>query len=98
MTSVQKLFEKKKELGEERDLCAELYNVWITKMHEHEDDPKKFELYMKMIRNMEPYGQMLKEEIREINRKICEIEGVEAIDDTEHTMDCVYKYGFDKPR
>lgn len=97
MTSVQTLIDKKTELGKERDLCAELYNVWITKLHEFENVPEKYELYMKMINNMEPYGQMLKEEIREINRELCDIEGVESIEDTPYTRDCVYKYGMDRP-
>lgn len=89
---------KKKELAQERDLCAELYNVWISKLAEFEDDPVKYELYIKMINNMEPYGQMLKEEIREINRQICKLEGVESIEETEHMIDCTYKYGYEKPK
>ena len=97
MTTVQTLLDRKVELGRERDLCAELYNVWITKLHYFEDVPEKYELYMNMINNMEPYGQMLKEEIRDINRQLCRIEGVESIEDTPYTQDCVYKYGFDRP-
>lgn len=97
MTSIQELMNKKKELGKERDLCAELYNVWITKLHDLQDFPDQYEMYMELIKNMEPYTNTLKEQIREINRKICEELGVESIDETEYTMDCVYKYGFDRP-
>jgi 5'-3' exonuclease len=50
-----------------------------------------------MIENLEPYSNMLKEEIRECNRQICEIEGVESISDTNFEQECVYKYGYDKP-
>lgn len=97
MTIPQEWIDRKAELGKERDLCAELYNVWITKLHDHENDPEKYELYMNMIQNMEPYGQMLKEEVRDINRQICELMGVESIEDTPYAQDCVYKYGFDRP-
>lgn len=94
---IEKLMNKKREIGVERDLCAELYNVWISKLHDHEDDPEKYELYLNLIANMEPYGNMLKEQIRELNRQICEIEGVESIAETKYEMECVYKYGFDRP-
>lgn len=97
MTSIQTLIKNKKELCRERDLCAELYNVWITKLHDFEDNPSKYEMYMNMINNLEPYGQMLKEGIREINRKICEIEEVESISETSYAEECVYRYGYDKP-
>ena len=93
-----KLFVKKQELGAERDLCAELYNVWITKLHEFENDPPKYELYMNMINNMEPYGALLKQEMRVINQEICKIEGVDAIEDLpQYTRQCVYKYGNEMP-
>ena len=97
MTTIQELVSKKEELGKERDLCAELYNVWITKLHDFQDEKEKYDLYVKMIANMEPYGQMIKEQIREINRKICDHYGVDSIDQTPHVMDCVYKYGNEMP-
>jgi hypothetical protein len=90
---VDNLVKKKNFLGDERDLCAEVYNVWITRMHECQDDPKKYEMYINMIQAMEPYGQMLKEEMREINRQICEIYGVDSIDQTPHVRECNNKYG-----
>ena len=35
------------------------------KLHDFEDDNDKYEQYMKMIDNLEPYSNMLKEEIRQ---------------------------------
>ena len=81
----------------ERDLCAELYNIWITRLHDFQKDKQKYEIYMKMIHNMEPYTSMIKEQIREINKQICEIEGVESIGDTDYARNCDNKYGFEKP-
>jgi hypothetical protein len=97
MTEIESLLKKKKDLGDERDLCAEIYNVWITKMHDFQNDPVKYKMYMDMIQVMEPYGQILKEEIRIINRRLCEIEGVDSIDKTQYFRECNYKYGKDKP-
>ena len=97
MTLIQKLVSKKEELGKERDLCAEIYNVWITKLHDFEHDEEKYNLYVNLIQNLEPYGQMLKEEIRLLNREICSFYNVDSINETPHVMDCVYKYGNDKP-
>mgnify|MGYP006275882741 FL=1 len=94
---IDELMKKKLELMKERDLCAELYNIWISKLYDFQKDKDKYELYLKMINNMEPYGSMIKEQIREINKQICEIEGVESIGDTQYARDCDNKYGFDKP-
>jgi len=81
----------------ERDLCAELYNIWITRLYDFQQDKEKYKLYMDMIANMEPYSSMIKEQIREINKTLCEIEGVDSIGDTEYARDCQNKYGFDRP-
>lgn len=97
MHSLENILEQKKKLCLERDLCAELYNLWITKLHEFQEDPEKYELYVKLINNMEPYGFTIKEEIRKINRQICEFYKVESIDQTPHMQECVYKYGLEKP-
>jgi len=97
MTEIEQLLKKKQELGDERDLCAEMYNVWITKMHDFQQDPVKYKMYMNMIQMLEPYGQILKEEMREINRRLCEIEGVESIGETQYIRDCTYRYGKDRP-
>ena len=97
MTTLQDVLNKKDILCKERDLTAELYNLWITKMHDFQDDKYKYEMYLKMIDNLEPYANMIKEEIRVCNRKICEIEGVESIADTSFGVECTYKYGYEKP-
>ncbi len=97
MTILQDVLNKKDILCKERDLTAELYNLWITKMHDFQDDKYKYEMYLKMIDNLEPYANMIKEEIRVCNRKICEIEGVESIADTSFGVECTYKYGYEKP-
>lgn len=95
--STSDIIEKKRILCNERDLTAELYNLWITKLHEFQGNEEKYNMYALMIENLEPYSNMLKEEIRECNRQICEIEGVESISDTNFEQECVYKYGYDKP-
>jgi hypothetical protein len=94
---INELVERKNKLGDERDLCAELYNLWITRLHEFEDNPMKYKMYMELISMMEPYANTLKEEMREINRKICDIEGVESIGETAYTRECNNKYGLDMP-
>lgn len=90
---IERLLNKKQELGDERDLCAELYNIWITRLHDFQHDPEKYKMYMDMIQVMEPYGARLKEEIRVINKRLCEIEGVDSIDQTSYVRECVNKYG-----
>lgn len=97
MTEIEQLLKKKEDLSQERDLCAEVYNVWITKMHDFQDHPQKYKMYMDMIQVMEPYGQVIKAEIRDINRRLCEIEGVDSIDQTQYNRECSYKYGKDRP-
>ena len=97
MIEQEKLFIKKKEIGDERDLCAELYNIWITRLHDSQRDPERYKIYMNMIQMMEPYSQALKEEIRTINRRICELEGVDSIDQTIYMRDCNNKYGKASP-
>ena len=97
MTSLQDVLSRKKILCSERDLTAELYNLWITKMHDFQDNNEKYEMYLKMIDNLEPYANMVKEEIRVCNREICQIEGVDSISETPYEQNCVYKYGYEKP-
>lgn len=98
MDDLNELLDKKNNLCLERDLCAELYNLWITKLHDFQDDPEKYEMYVKLINNMEPYGYTIKEEIRKINREICVIYNVDSIEETPHMQECVYKYGLEKPK
>jgi hypothetical protein len=94
METSEELYEKKIKLCLERDLCSELYNVWITKLYEYQKDPEKYEMYISLISNIEPYADSIKREIRALNKKICENEGVENILDTKYTHECVEKYGF----
>jgi hypothetical protein len=94
---IDKLVEEKRNLCVERDLCAELYNVWITKLHDVQEDEVQYEMYVGLIQNMEPYGNKLKSRIREINKEICEHFGVDSIEKTPYYFECVNKYGFDSP-
>lgn len=94
---LDELLKLKLEYTKERDLCAELYNVWITKLHDFQHDPELYDMYMRMINNMEPYGAYVKERIREVNRQICDIKGVDSIGDTEYAAECIDKYGFMTP-
>lgn len=94
---LQELIELKDKIGDERDLCAELYNLWITRLLDNEDNEERYNMYMKLIAMMEPYANTLKEDMRELNRKICEIEGVESIGETEHVRECNNTHGLDRP-
>jgi Fe-S-cluster formation regulator IscX/YfhJ len=94
---IQELLAKKNEIGDERDLCAELYNIWITRLHDFEDDPVKYKMYIDLIGFMEPYGNRLKEDIREINRELCDIEGVDTIAETSYVRECNNTHGLDMP-
>jgi len=97
MNTVEEIFEKKKQLHRERDLCAEIYNLWITKLHDYQDEPEKYEIYMKQIENLEPYTNTIKAQIRECNRQLCGLLGVDNIEETEYSLDCEYKYGYVSP-
>lgn len=94
---IQELVQKKNIIGDERDLCAELYNLWITRLYENEKNPERYKMYMELIGFMEPYSNKLKEDIREINREICQIEGVESIGDTQYMRECNNTHGLDRP-
>lgn len=94
---VEELLKLKNQIGDERDLCAELYNIWITRLHDFQDDPEKYEMYIDLIQFLEPYGNRLKEEIREINRELCEIEGVDTIAETPYVRACNNTHGLDMP-
>lgn len=94
---LDKLFELKEQICKERDLCAELCNMWLTHMYKNQNDKVQYEKYLKMINDTEPYTQELKAQISQLNRQICELAGVESITDTQYTHTCVSKYGFDAP-
>jgi hypothetical protein len=97
MNDLQEILNYREELCKERDLCAELCNIWLTRMHQHQSNKVEYEKYLKMLNDSEPYTQSLKSEISMLNRKICEIEGVETISDTPYVHVCTSKYGFDHP-
>jgi len=97
MNDVKKMFELKNELCKERDLCAELCNIWLTRMYQNQGNKEEYNKYLKLIQDTEPYTRQLKAKISELNKKICEVEGVDSITDTEYTHECVSKYGFDFP-
>lgn len=94
---LQRLIDEKNKIGDERDLCAELYNLWITRLAENQEDQERYEMYMRMITMMEPYAQKLKSDMAALNRQICAIEGVESIADTQHVRECNNTHGLDRP-
>jgi hypothetical protein len=96
MTEIEQLVERKNKLNSERDLCCELYNLWLTRLHENENT-NQYDLYVKLIRDLEEYSQIVKTEVTDINKRICEIEGVNSIEETEYTHECRNKYGLDQP-
>lgn len=97
MTEIDKLVDRKKKLNAERDLCCELGNAWLTRLHDHEDDETKYELYTRLIADLEEYSQIVKSEVVDINKRICEILDVDSIEDTLYAYTCQSKYGLDKP-
>lgn len=94
---LEELIAEKNRVGDERDLCAELYNLWITRLYEYENDKVLYKKYMDLIAMFEPHANSLKEEIRVLNRKICELEGVDSIGDTDYVRECNNAHGLDKP-
>lgn len=97
MSKLEELFERKKRLSMERDLCAEFYNLMLSKANESVDSPQHYDYYLDVVELMEPYAKETKEDIRVINKQICEIVGAENIKDTEYHLLCEDRYGFSKP-
>lgn len=81
----------------ERDLCAEFYNLMLSKANENVDNPDHYDYYLDIVELMEPYSKTTKEEIRALNKEICEICGVDNIKDTDYHVECEDRYGFSKP-
>jgi hypothetical protein len=98
MNDVKEMVELKNELCKERDLCAELCNIWITRMYQYQTNKMEYNKYLKLIQDTEPYTQELKAKISELNKRICQALGVDSISDTEYTHECTSKYGFDFPK
>ena len=92
------LFEEKKQLSKERDLCAEFYNVMLSYANKNIDNPEKYKYYLDVVEQMEPYAKDTKERVREINRELCKFSGVKDIKDTPYHLECEDRYGFSKPK
>jgi len=97
MSELEQLVDRKNKLNAERDLCCELGNAWLTRMHDSEDNDIKYELYTRLITDLEEYSQIVKSEVVDINKTICHILNVESIEDTEYAHTCQSKYGLEKP-
>ena len=96
MTELEQLAERKDRLNAERDLCCELGNAWLTRLHDHEDD-ELYELYTRLLNDLEEYSQIVKSEVSSINKQICQILGVDSISETDYAHICQSKYGLEKP-
>ena len=92
------LFEEKKQLSKERDLCAEFYNVMLSYANKNIDNPEKYKYYLDVVEQMEPYAKDTKERVREINRELCKFSGVKDIKNTPYHLECEDRYGFSKPK
>ena len=68
---VLKLWDRKKQLSKERDLCAEFYNLMLSKANENVNNKEHYDYFLDVVEKMEPYAKDTKEEIREINKQIC---------------------------
>ena len=90
MNNIKELFERKKRISMERDLCAEFYNQSV-------DSPEHYDYYLDVVEIMEPYAKTTKEDIRVINKQICELVGADNIKDTDYHLLCEDRYGFSKP-
>ena len=95
---IDNLFEEKKQLSMERDLCAEFYNVMLSYANSNIDNPEKYKYYLDVVEIMEPYAKDTKERIREINRQLCKHSGVSDIKETPYHLECEDRYGFSKPK
>jgi hypothetical protein len=97
MNEIQKIYEMKEELSNERDLCAELCNIWLTKMYRSQDNKENYEKYLKLINETEPYTQELKAQITRLNKQLCDMLNVDTLSNTDYEHVCKSKYGFDQP-
>ena len=94
---IEQLWQEKKKLSMERDLCAEFYNVMLSYANNNINDLQKYKYYLDVVELMEPYAKQTKEEIKKINKKICNLLNVNDIKDTPYNLDCEDRYGFSKP-
>jgi hypothetical protein len=70
MDDLLELLERREELCKYRDGLADLYNIYIQKLVEHENDEAEFNKYCALIEGLEPETRITKEKMREINREI----------------------------
>lgn len=97
MNRINELYEQKKKLSMERDLGAEFYNLMLSKANENVDNEEHYTYYLDVVESIEPYSRDVKEKIRRINKEICEILGVQSIQETQYHIECEDRYGFSKP-
>lgn len=95
MTELEQLAKRKLKLNSESDLCFELLDVWFGRLYDSEDDETKYELYTRLIGDLEEYTQLMKIEILDTNKRICEILKVDSIESTEYAYVPKAKYNND---
>ena len=98
LTEIHDLFERKKSLHKERDLTAEFYNLMMSYANMKIDNPEEYKYYLDVLEILEPYTEATKEQIREINNRLCELSQVSNINDTPYNIKCEDHYGFGKPK
>jgi len=92
------LYERKKSLHKERDLCAEFYNLMMSHANKNITDKDKYKYYLDVLEILEPYTEETKEKIRGINKRLCELSQASNIKDTPYHIECEDHYGFSKPK
>jgi hypothetical protein len=97
MAEFNELITRKEELALERDLCAEFYNLIMTRAKQCDEDDPMYDKHMNLLVNMEYFAENTKEEMRKINRQVCDHLGVESIAQTDYDRACEWRYGFGKP-
>ena len=73
MSKIEDLYKKKQRLALERDMCAEFYNLMLSKANQNVDSPEHYDYYLDLVEMMEPFAKEVKQSIREVNKQICEI-------------------------
>lgn len=97
MNKIEDLYKKKQRLALERDMCAEFYNLMLSKANQNVDSPDHYDYYLDLVEMMEPFAKEVKQSIREVNKQICEICEVDNIEKTPYSIECEDRYGFSKP-
>jgi len=97
MSRLEDLYKKKQRLALERDMCAEFYNLMLSKANQNVDNPDHYNYYLDLVEMMEPFAKEVKQSVRDVNKEICEICGVDNIEETQYSIECQDRYGFSKP-